>query len=248
MDFIEGLSKAGGFDSIIVVVNRLSKMTHSITLKHPFTVKQVAKKFVEEIISKQGIPNSIVTDCDKIFLSHFWKELFEAMGTSLKRNTTFHPQTNGHTERERDLVISAFKENLLTTQNNMKKQVDLHRREMKFKVEDEVYLKLQPWTKHIQHLPPALTEEFELQVEPEVVLGVRLNNEIGANYWLVKWKLEDKVSFEPDGILDFLSYIPTGASVKKGMPKKTTQPIEINERNIGEVPTKGMYIFKEYFY
>ena len=47
--------------------------------------------------------------------------------------------------KERDLVISAFKENLLTAQNNMKKQVDLHRREMKFKVEDEVYLKLQPY-------------------------------------------------------------------------------------------------------
>ncbi|TYK23012.1 Transposon Tf2-6 polyprotein [Cucumis melo var. makuwa] len=56
MDFIEGLPKAGGYDSIMVVVDRL-KMAHFITLKHPFTAKQVAEKFVEEIISKHGIPN-----------------------------------------------------------------------------------------------------------------------------------------------------------------------------------------------
>ncbi|TYK26552.1 Retrotransposable element Tf2 [Cucumis melo var. makuwa] len=51
MDFIEGLPKAGGYNSIMVLVDRLSKMAHFITLKHPFTAKQVAEKFVEEIVS-----------------------------------------------------------------------------------------------------------------------------------------------------------------------------------------------------
>ncbi|KAA0051639.1 uncharacterized protein E6C27_scaffold47592G00010 [Cucumis melo var. makuwa] len=76
----------------------------------------------------------------------------------------------------------------------------------------------------VQHMPPALTEEFELQVEPEAVLGIRWNTDIGANEWLIKWKglsdseatwepvgamnqqypsfhLEDKVNFEPTGIV-----------------------------------------------
>ena len=41
---------------------------------------------------------------------------------------------------------------------------------------------------HVQHLQPALTKEFELQVEPKAVLGIRWNSDIGANEWLVKWK------------------------------------------------------------
>ena len=73
MDFIEGLTKAGGFDTIMVLVDCLSKMAHFINLKHPFIAKQVAEKLIEELISKHGIPNSFVIDRDKIFLCHFWK-------------------------------------------------------------------------------------------------------------------------------------------------------------------------------
>lgn len=72
MDFIEGLPKVGGFDAIMIMVDRTSKMAHFSTMKHPFMVKQVAEKFIEEVISKHGIPNSIVTNHYKIFSSHFW--------------------------------------------------------------------------------------------------------------------------------------------------------------------------------
>lgn len=64
----------------IVVVDRLSKFSHFIIMKHPFTAKKGAEVFIERVVSKHGIPKSIVTDCDKIFLSSFWKELFAAMG------------------------------------------------------------------------------------------------------------------------------------------------------------------------
>lgn len=147
--------------------------------------------------------------------------------------------------KERDLVISVLNENLLTAQNRMKNQADIHHCEMKFKVGDKVYLKIRPYrqlslarkhceklapkfcgsyrvieeigevadrldhpleamihnmfhisqlklkfgrTQHIQHLPLALAEEFELQVELETLLGVGWNNKIRANDWLVKWK------------------------------------------------------------
>ncbi|TYK07870.1 retrotransposon protein, putative, unclassified [Cucumis melo var. makuwa] len=99
MDFIEGLPKAGVVNVIMVVVDRLSKYAYFITLKHSFSAKQVAAVFIDKIVRRHGIPKSIITDRDKIFLINFWKELFATVGTILKRSTTFDPQTDESTER-----------------------------------------------------------------------------------------------------------------------------------------------------
>ena len=55
--------------------------------------------YLKEVVRLHGLPESIVTDCDSKFTSIFWSELQQLIGTKLLMSTSFHPQTDGATER-----------------------------------------------------------------------------------------------------------------------------------------------------
>lgn len=84
MDFVDGLPPSQGKTIIMVVVDRYSKFAHFVAMQHPYTATMVAQIFFEEIFSLYGLPKSIVSDRDTIFLSAFWTELFKLQGTQLK--------------------------------------------------------------------------------------------------------------------------------------------------------------------
>ncbi|GJS43651.1 ty3-gypsy retrotransposon protein [Tanacetum coccineum] len=98
MDFVTGLPVYKGLSVILVVMDRFTKYAHFGTLPASFNAPKVAKVFMDMVIKHHGIPKTIVSDRDPIFVSKFWKQLFEASGTKLNHSTTYHPQMDGQTE------------------------------------------------------------------------------------------------------------------------------------------------------
>lgn len=99
LDFVEGLPRSGSANCILVVVDKFSKFAHFIPLKHPFTALMVAKVYMDNVYRLHGMPSSLISDCDRIFTSTFWHELFSLAGVQLRMSSAYHRQTDGQTER-----------------------------------------------------------------------------------------------------------------------------------------------------
>jgi Reverse transcriptase (RNA-dependent DNA polymerase)/RNase H-like domain found in reverse transcriptase/Integrase zinc binding domain/Integrase core domain/Retroviral aspartyl protease len=98
MDFITHLPLVAGFDSVLTVVDRLSKMVRFIPTTTTATAKDVAHLVFDNVVCLFGVPIDIVSDRDPKFVSEFWEELWKLFGTRLSRSTAYHPQSDGQSE------------------------------------------------------------------------------------------------------------------------------------------------------
>jgi hypothetical protein len=100
MDFIVGLPRRStGFDSIWVIMDRLTKSAHFIPVDTRYTTKKYAKIYFDQIVTLHGVPLTIISDRGSIFVSHFWEQLQHCLGTHLLRSSAYHLQTDGQTKR-----------------------------------------------------------------------------------------------------------------------------------------------------
>jgi hypothetical protein len=87
-------------NSIMVVVEKLAKVAHFVPVKTIHTTTNIAEINMREIVRLHGRPRTIVSDRDTNFNSKLWKGLFKGFGTNIKFSTTYHPQSDGQTERD----------------------------------------------------------------------------------------------------------------------------------------------------
>ncbi|KAK1424185.1 hypothetical protein QVD17_19506 [Tagetes erecta] len=100
MDFITKLPRtSSGNNAIWVIVDRLTKSAHFLPIRESYKVGKLSKIYLKEVVSRHGVPVSIISDRDSRFTSRFWRALHRALGTRLDMSTAYHPQTDGQSER-----------------------------------------------------------------------------------------------------------------------------------------------------
>ncbi|GJQ89634.1 putative reverse transcriptase domain-containing protein [Tanacetum coccineum] len=100
MDFVMKLPKSSqGYDTIWVIVDRLTKSAIFVPMRETDPMEKLARMYLKEVVTRHGIPVSIICDRDPRFASNFWRSLQKALGTNLDMSTAYHPQTDGQSER-----------------------------------------------------------------------------------------------------------------------------------------------------
>ncbi|GJY56563.1 putative reverse transcriptase domain-containing protein [Tanacetum coccineum] len=160
---------SSGYDTIWVIVDRLTKSAHFLPMREDYKMDRLARLYLNEIVARHGVSISIISDRDSRFTLRFWQSMQETLGTRLYISTTYHPQTNGQSERtirlwktclERAMRCAPFEalygrkcrslimweeDRLKAARDHQKSYVDKRRKPLEFSVGDYVLLKVSPW-------------------------------------------------------------------------------------------------------
>ncbi|GJR33383.1 putative reverse transcriptase domain-containing protein [Tanacetum coccineum] len=80
-------------------VDRITKSAHFLAIREDYSTKRLAKLYIDEIVARHGVLVPIISNRDGCFTSRFWQTLQKTLGTRLDMGTTYHPQTDGQSER-----------------------------------------------------------------------------------------------------------------------------------------------------
>uniref|UniRef100_A0A0A9D292 Integrase catalytic domain-containing protein n=1 Tax=Arundo donax TaxID=35708 RepID=A0A0A9D292_ARUDO len=124
MDFIVGLPQTqSGYDSVWVIVDRLTKVTHFIPVKESYSGPKLTELYMSRIVCLHGVPKIIVSDRGSQFTSRFWQRLHESLDTKLNFSSAYHPQTDGQTERVNQILEDMLRACALKNRNSWDKNL-----------------------------------------------------------------------------------------------------------------------------
>ncbi|KAL4324148.1 hypothetical protein GQ457_11G026740 [Hibiscus cannabinus] len=191
MDFVTGLPLTPlKKNSVWVIVDRFTKCAHFLPVHTTYTYDKLVELYIGEIVRLHGVPKSIVSDRDSKFTARFWECLHTALGSRLNFSTSYHPQTNGQSERVIQVLedmlrcciidfqgttekVKLICEWLKATSDRQKSYADLKRREMEYAVGNKVFLKVSSLKKVMRFgrkgkLSPRFIGSYEIveQVDP----------------------------------------------------------------------------------
>ncbi|GKD28394.1 reverse transcriptase domain-containing protein [Tanacetum coccineum] len=134
MDFMTKLLKtATGQDTIWVIVDHLTKSTHLLPMREDDTLEKLTRQYLKEVVSRHGVPVSIISDRDGKFTSHFWKSLHKALAHC--------PEIIHETTKK----IVQIKSRIQAARDHEKSYADVRQKPLEFQVGDKVMLEVSPW-------------------------------------------------------------------------------------------------------
>nr|GEU78370.1 hypothetical protein [Tanacetum cinerariifolium] len=113
---------SSGHDTIWVIVDRLTKFAYFLPMREDYEMDRLARLYLNEIVARHDVPISIISNCDSRFTSRFWQSMQEALGTRLDMSTTYHPHTDGQSER----IIQTSKYMLRVCVLDFRRSWDVH--------------------------------------------------------------------------------------------------------------------------
>ncbi|GJT99975.1 putative reverse transcriptase domain-containing protein [Tanacetum coccineum] len=146
MDFVTKLPRtSSGHDTIWVIVDRLTKSAHFLSMRQDYKMDRLAEFYLNEIVARHGVPILIISDRDNRFSSRFWQSMQEALGTRLDMKIGEGQLIGPELVQETTEKISQIKDRLKALRDRLKSYTNKRRKPLEFIVGDYVLLKVSPW-------------------------------------------------------------------------------------------------------
>nr|GEY08311.1 retrotransposon protein, putative, Ty3-gypsy subclass [Tanacetum cinerariifolium] len=160
MDFFTKLLRtSSGYDTIWVIVDRLTKSTHFLPMRKDDSMDKLIKLYLKEVVTRHGIPILIIFDRDPRFASNFWRAFLKALGTRLDMSTAYHPETDGDAQLTGPEIIQETTEKIVQIKQRLQATRDRQKSYANVRLELPQQLSRAHNTFHVSNLKKCLSDE-----------------------------------------------------------------------------------------